>query len=114
MGNSEDMQAVIMQPTIQAAMVAVEVMRGSDLTIESHTRRNSPEETQRPRQAGPLLRQPKFDWKVPDWYVELLNLEMDVSNILQMKMYNLNNEEKVSIIKKLVWLRRGAVHTDSY
>ena len=45
-----------------------------------------------------------FDWKAPDRYVELLNFEMEVANILQPKAYDLNDEEKVSIIKN--WLGR--------
>ena len=48
---------------------------------------------------GPILFQPTFNWKVPDRYVELLNFEMDVTNVLQVYAYDLNDEEKVHIIK---------------
>ena len=45
-----------------------------------------------------------FDWKAPDSYVELLNLEMEVANVLQAKVDDLNYEEKVLVIKN--WLGR--------
>ena len=51
-----------------------------------------------------MLSKLTFNWKAPDWYVELLNLEIKVANLLQMQAYDLNNEKKVSIIKN--WLGR--------
>ena len=51
-----------------------------------------------------MLSQPVFDWKAPDRYMELLNFEMEVVNVLQGKACDHNNEEKVSIIKN--WLGR--------
>lgn len=51
-----------------------------------------------------MLSQPVFDWKAPDSYVELLNLEMEVANVLQAKVDDLNYEEKVLVIKN--WLGR--------
>ena len=53
----------------------------------------------RPRHGGPVLRKPTFDWKATDKCIELLHFEMEVM-ILQTGPYELNNEEKVSIIKK--------------
>ena len=38
-------------------------------------------------------------WKASDRDVELLNFEMEVANMLQAKVYDLNGEEKVHIIK---------------
>ena len=40
--------------------------------------------------------------KVPVCYVELFNFEMEVANVLQVKAYDLNDEDKVTIIKN--WL----------
>ena len=48
-----------------------------------------------------MLSQPVFDWKVPDRYVELLNFEMEVANIVQAKTCDLNDEENVPIIE--IW-----------
>ena len=61
-----------------------------------------PVEPHRPRQAGQMLRQPVFYQKVPDRYVDLFNFMKGVTNILQMKPYDVNDEEKVPTIKK--WL----------
>ena len=51
--------------------MAVRVMKEADMPSVPHIRRNSPEGSQRPRQAGPMLHQPAFVWQVPDRYVEL-------------------------------------------
>ena len=53
-----DMHVVIMQ----AGIVVVRAMRQAGLAATSHTRRSIPEENHRPRQAGPMLSQPAFDW----------------------------------------------------
>ena len=42
-------------------------------------------EVYRPRHGGPALRQPVLDQKAPDEYVEPLNFEIEVTNILQTK-----------------------------
>ena len=44
------------------------------------------------RYGRPALRQPSFDWKAPDKYVELLSFEMEVMNLLYTKTYELNDE----------------------
>ena len=68
MANSQDMHKVIMQAAILAAILVVRALKEADLTAEPHTRRSSPEELHRPRQAGPILSQGAFDWKVPGRY----------------------------------------------
>ena len=113
MVNSGDMQADMLQVTIQAAMVVVKVTTEADLTTLLYIRRNSSEEPHT-RQAGPALCQPAFAWKAQGRYVELLNFEMEVSNIPQMKIYYLYDEDTVSIIKKMARLRRAAIHNYSY
>ena len=59
-----------------------------------------PDEPHRPRQAGSTVSQSAFDWNMPDRYVKLLNFKIEVANILQMKSHDLNDEEKMPIIKK--------------
>ena len=73
MANSEEMQAAITQVAIQVATVAVRAMREEDPPAEPHTGRTIFKEQCRPRQAGPMMSQQAFNWKVPDKYVELLN-----------------------------------------
>ena len=49
-----------------------------------------------------MINQPAFNWKEPDRYVELLNFEMKVANVLQAEAYDLSEEGNVPIIKN--WL----------
>ena len=49
------MQDVITQAAISAAVVVVRVIREADPTAELHTRRSTPEEHNRARQAEPTL-----------------------------------------------------------
>ena len=59
----------------------------------------SPREAQRKRHVGPALEKPLFNWIAQDRYVELLNCEKKVTNILETKVYELTDEEKVPVIK---------------
>ena len=54
-------------------------------------------ESQWQRQGRPDLEKPSFNGNVHDRYVKLLNFEMVVMNILETKVYELNDEEKVQI-----------------
>ena len=45
---------------------------------------------------------PLFNWNAQDRYVKLMNFEVEVTNILKMKAYQLTNEEKVPVIRN--WL----------
>ena len=86
MSNSEDLQAAIMEVTLDiATAAAVRPMREADPSTEPHTRRRSSEEPHNPRQATLMLSQPAFNWKALDRYVELLNFEMEVTNVSKQK-----------------------------
>ena len=52
-----------------------------------------------------MMTQPAFNQKVPDRYVELLNFEMDVENVLPLEAYD--PSEEGAIIKN--WLGREGV-----
>ena len=103
MAESEGIQSVVTQMAIQVAMAAVmvltEVDAGSILTSAASLR-----ETCRQTHGGPALKLSAFSWTAPDRYVEFLNFEMEVINILKTKMYKVNTEEKVTIITN--WLGR--------
>ena len=98
MVNSEEIKTVIKQAAIKAAKLAVRAMREADPPVEPHTRRSIPEEKHRPK-TRPMLSKPVFNWKAPDRYVELLHFAVEVTNMLQAKVYELNEEERVVIIK---------------
>ena len=59
----------------------------------------------------PALRQPAFDLKIPDKYAELISFKMEVINILQTRTYEINDEEKVPIIKELA--RKGGTSVNT-
>ena len=93
------MQAVIVQAAIEAVMAAIRAMVEADPPTEPHTRRSSPEEPHRPRWAGTVLRQPAFNWKGPDRYVELLNFEMEIAKVLQTRVHDVSDKEHVPMVK---------------
>ena len=51
------------------------------------------QETHRQRYGGPVLEKPKFNWDVQDRYVKLLNFELEVTNILETRAYEISGEE---------------------
>ena len=51
-----------------------------------------------------MLNQPVFNLMAPDRYMELLNFEMEVMNVIQAKVYYLSDAVKVSVIRN--WLDR--------
>ena len=66
----------------------------------------NPNEVCRQRHGRPALKQSSFNWNAPDKYVELLNFEMEIANVLQTKMCKITEEEKVPVIKNWV-VREG-------
>ena len=79
-----------MEVAIQEATMAVGVMSKACPSTEPHARRSIPKE---------LHSQPAFDGKAQDRFVELLNFEVEVAMVLQAKACDLNDEDKVPIIK---------------
>ena len=51
------------------------------------------------RHGEAALKQPLLNWNATDKYVELLNFQMEVTNILQTKTYELTEEELVPTIQ---------------
>ena len=88
------MQVVIMQATIQAGAVVVRTIRKADQPAKMTYQKKHPRRAAQPRQARPMLIQSAFNLKAPDRYVEILNFEMEVSDVPQTKVYDLNDEEK--------------------
>ena len=78
-------------------MALREAKAGPWLTTMGHHR-----EPQRQRDSGPLLVKPALNWGTWDRYIKLMNLEMEVSNILETNVYKLSEKEKEMLIKKLV------------
>ena len=55
-------------------------------------------ESQRQRHSRPVLENMAFNWGTQDMYIELINFEMEVSNILEAKVYELPEEEEASVM----------------
>ena len=51
------------------------------------------------RNLGLVLEKPTFNWDMLDSYVRLLNFQLEVMNILETKAYEINNEERILVIK---------------
>ena len=64
--------------------------------MESHR------ELQRQRYSRLILEKPSFNWDALDRYVKLMNFKMKVMYILDTRAYELTDEEKVPVIKKLL------------
>ena len=100
MAESEAIQTAITQVAIQLVTAAVMALREAETGPASGSSTANAEEVHRPRYGGPTLPQWSFNWKTPNKYVGLLNFEMDVTNTLQTRIYELHDEEKVSYYKK--------------
>ena len=61
-------------------------------------------EPQRQKHGRQALERPLFNWNAQDRFIELLNIELEVMNILERNTYDLTDEEKVPVIKS--WLGR--------
>ena len=64
----------------------------------------SPKKLQRQRYGGPALEKTSVNWSAKDRYIELFNFEMEVTNSVETKVYELTDKEKVPVIKE--WLGR--------
>ena len=57
-------------------------------------------ENYRQRNGGLVLEELGFNWDAPHGYVELLNFQLDMMNILETRAYGINEEERIPVIKK--------------
>ena len=74
-------------------------LRKADAEPRSDTSTASLKEVHQQEHGRWALKQPSFNWNVRDKEVELINFEMEVTNILQTKTYDLTEEENVPIMK---------------
>ena len=103
MEESEGVQSLVTQVEIQTVMALVMVMRETEAGLISGTNTVILREAHRQKHGRPAMKQPSFNWNVPDKYVELLNSKWR-SETHSTKIYKVTEKEKVLIIKK--WLGR--------
>ena len=63
---------------------------------------SKPKRATEKKHSGPALEKPLFNWNVHDRYVKLMNFEMEVTNILEMKVYELTDGGKIPVIRNLL------------
>ena len=59
-----------------------------------------------PKLGSSTLKQPMFNWEVPDKYTELKTFKLEVNNVLS--TYNTPQAEKLAVVKN--WLGRKGLH----
>ena len=99
MEECEAIQVTVNQAVTQGATAVVKVLREGDAGPNQAQVVQVKGRWQRQRHGRPALKQHLFSWNATDMYLELINFEMKVTNILQTKTYELTEEEKVPIIK---------------
>ena len=100
MAESEGIKKLVNQAAAQAAKTDMMALGDAKAwpwpnPVVSHR------EPWRQRHNRPILVSPVFNWGYQDRYTELMNFKM-VTNILETKVYEITEEEKVPVIKN--WL----------
>ena len=111
MAELDAMHTIIMQVAIQVAGELVMELKEEDTGSVTASDMAKTGEVYRSQHSKPALRQPAFDWKAPDKYIKLLNVDMEETNMLQTRVHKLNNKEKVPIIKHMSKKWGNAVQT---
>ena len=81
---------------VQAEAIQSEVTKAAiqgDAGAISGANTVNPREVHRQRHGGPAVKQLSFNLNAPGKYVELVNFEVEVTNILQTKMYRLTKRK---------------------
>ena len=101
MTDFEGIKEIVNQVDVQAEMAVMMVFRDRDTGSWLATTKTS--ERHKGRDMNDLIQEkPKFYWDAQDRYVKLLNVELEVTNILETRAYKIGDEEKVSFI--INWL----------
>ena len=95
-GNS-NLLAIHNKEAIQAAIAVMMVLKDTDVgpwSAATASLRKLP----RQRYGELALEKMSFNWNVQNRYIEVLNFEMEVTHILETKLFELTDEEKVQVI----------------
>ena len=100
---SDNIKEVVNQVTIQVPNNSyVGTERCGGRTLPDHF--NESKRATETEDSGPVLAKPAFTWGTKCRYIGFMNFEMEVSNILESKVYELSEEKKSS--DKTGWARR--------
>ena len=82
MAESEGIQAIANQAAIQTVTAVMMALRHADVGKRTTANTASPTEPLRWRHGGSVLEKPLFNQNAQERYMELLNFELEVTNIL--------------------------------
>ena len=104
MAHTKDMTEAVMQVSIEATKIVVQVLAVAGAEEGAGPR-------SKPVSAGsklgvPTLKQPTFDWNVTDTFTQLTDLSLEVNKMFQ--IYKINYTDKLAIIKN--WLGREGLY----
>ena len=83
---------------IPAAMPIMMAFRDTD-TETQPAKSPSQQETLRKRHRGPIVAKPKFNWDAHGNYVYLVNVNLEVTNLLETGACKISDEEKPQLIR---------------
>ena len=64
-----------------------------------------------PKLGSPTLKQPMFNWEMPDKYTELKTFKLEFNNVLS--TYNMPEAEMLAVVKKLAREERSPLYRNS-
>ena len=98
MADSEIIKEIANHVAVQAATVVIMAFRDT-YTGPWHATIPNQHENQRQRNRGLVLEKVQFNCDLSDSYVELLNFQLKVSNILETRTYKINDEERMPFVR---------------
>ena len=111
MAESEGIKGILNKVAIQVTTAVMMAFRNMDAGTQPTTTANY-RELQRQMCSRPIVEKPLFNWDAKDRYVELVTFDMEVMSILQTRAYELTDEEKVPVIKKLARSGESTAYKD--
>ena len=97
MADSESIKEIVNQVAVQEAATVMMVFRDTDTGFLLASTPNQ-HKNQRQRHGGLVLEKLRFNLGIPDRYVELLNFQLEVINILETRAYEVNDKEWIPFI----------------
>ena len=98
MADSACIKEIVNQAAVHAATLVMMAFRDTQTGPQPATLQNQ-WKTQRQRNGGLALEKPRFNCDMLDRYVGLLNFQLEVTNILETRTYEINDEERIPVKK---------------
>ena len=92
---------IVNQKAVQTATAVMMTFRDTE-TGPSLTTTQNQWKNQRWGNRRLVMEKLRFNWDMPDRHVQLLNFQLEVTDILETKVYEINDDERIPVIKN--WL----------